>query len=497
MSPHQFYKKTRPLAVVFLVIVLASVTTFAYAANPIVTNRFVADPAAYVFDGRVYMYNTDDSDNNGSSWNSKHWRAYSSADLVNWTDHGWVWQVGSGGFTWASNYAWAPAAAQRNGFYYLYLPADTSKIGVARSTSPTSGFSDPRGNPLIQEGRDANAGTEVIDPMVFIDDDGQAYLYYGGLNVAKVVKLNSDMISLNGSIQTLSLSNYAEAPWVHKRNGIYYLSYSTGWPGQIGYSTSSSPMGPFTWKGIVLDYVNTNTNHESIINYNNQWFMVYHKGSLSGWNNYRRSPQIDCLYYNSDNTMKMVIQTSGGVTSTSCGGGATPTPTRTPTRTNTPTGPTATPTRTNTPGGPTATPTRTPTSGGVTNLALGKTASADSSQSANPAANGNDGSASTRWCAANGNTGHWWKVDLGSTRSLTGSEVMWEFSGRVYKYRVEVSNDNTTWTTVVDKTNNTSTTQTQNDPFTASARYVRITVTGLPTSPVTWASFFEFRVFGS
>jgi hypothetical protein len=167
------------------------------------------------------------------------------------------------------------------------------------------------------------------------------------------------------------------------------------------------------------------------------------------------------------------------------GGG--PTPTRTPTRTLT---------RTPTPNGPTLTPTRTPTPGGVTNLALGRTATTDSAQSANPVANGNDGSTSTRWCAANGSTGHWWKVDLGSARNLTGSEVMWEFA-RNYRYRVEISTDNTNWTTVVDKTNNTSTAQTQNDPFTANARYVRITVTGLPTTPTTWASFFEFRVFGN
>jgi len=173
----------------------------------------------------------------------------------------------------------------------------------------------------------------------------------------------------------------------------------------------------------------------------------------------------------------------------SVSGGSTSTPTNTP-------GPTSTPTRTNTPA-PTATPTPTPTPGGNTNLALGKTASADSAQTANPVASGNDGSTTTRWCANDGNTGHWWKVDLGASHALTGSEEMWEFSGRVYKYKVEVSTDNINWTLVVDKTANTSTAQTQTDNFTATARYVRITVTGLQASPATWASFYEFRVFGS
>jgi Glycoside hydrolase family 2 C-terminal domain 5/F5/8 type C domain/Domain of unknown function (DUF4982) len=148
---------------------------------------------------------------------------------------------------------------------------------------------------------------------------------------------------------------------------------------------------------------------------------------------------------------------------------------------------------------PTTTPTITPTPGAGANLALGKPASADSEETGkgNVAANGNDGSTTTRWCANDGNTGHWWQVDLGAAFSLSRSEVMWEFSGRVYRYRVEVSSNGTTWTTVVDKTANTSTAQTQTDPFSATARYVRITVTGLPASPVTWASFFEFRVFGS
>ena len=142
--------------------------------------------------------------------------------------------------------------------------------------------------------------------------------------------------------------------------------------------------------------------------------------------------------------------------------------------------------------GPSPTPTNTP----VPSLAQGKTASTDSAETANPAVNGNDGNTSTRWCAADGNANHWWKVDLGASFNLSGSEVMWEFA-RNYKYKVEVSTDNTNWTMAADKTASTNAAQTQTDSFSVTARYVRITVTGLPTSPVTWASFFEFRVFGS
>jgi hypothetical protein len=354
---NKFLRKARLLSIFFAVLVLASVTTIVVSAsNPILT-RFLADPAPYFFNGRVYMYNTDDQINSGSTWDSKSWRAYSSTNLTSWTDEGAFWKVGSGGFTWASNYAWAASAAFRNGFYYLYLPVDAlnsnsiSKVGVARCTGPASGCTDPIGGPLLQEGVQANVGTEAIDPQVFLDDDGQAYLYFGGLRTLKVVRLNSDMISLNGSITNVSVQNFAESAWVHKRNGLYYLSYSTGWPGPIQYSTSNSPMGPWTFRGTILANQNTNTNHQGIVNYNGQWFLFYQRGMVSGWSNYRRNIAIDCLFYNADGTIKQVVTTSGGVTSTSCGGGVTPTPTRTPTRTPTPNGPTLTPTRTPTPGG--------------------------------------------------------------------------------------------------------------------------------------------------
>jgi hypothetical protein len=128
-------------------------------------------------------------------------------------------------------------------------------------------------------------------------------------------------------------------------------------------------------------------------------------------------------------------------------------------------------------------------------LALNRPASASSSQGGNPVWRGNDGSISTRWCANDGNAGHWWMVDLGASMNITrGTQVMWEQSGKAYKYKIETSNDNVNWTLQADKTNNTSTDQIQNDVFYDTARYVRITVTGLPTGA--WASFYDFKVLG-
>ncbi|WP_132336843.1 family 43 glycosylhydrolase [Micromonospora sp. KC213] len=287
-------------------------STPAHAANPIV-NRFAADPSMLVSDNRVYIYATDDATNSGTYWDSTAWRVYSSADLVNWTDHGAPFSLS--GFSWARQYAWAPEAVERNGYYYLYLPVDRTKIGVARSTSPVSGFVDARSEAMIEKGRDANTGEEPIDPAVFVDDDGQAYMYFG-TRTPKVVRLNPDMISTSGAIQNVTITGstvYGEAPHLHKRDGTYYLSYSTGWPGQIHYATATSPLGPFTYRGVILDYTNVSTNHQSIAEYNGQWYIAYHRNGLPGGSDFRRSLAMEYLSHNPDGTIPRVAQTSTGV----------------------------------------------------------------------------------------------------------------------------------------------------------------------------------------
>ncbi|MEO3746424.1 AbfB domain-containing protein [Plantactinospora sp. B5E13] len=287
--------------------------TPARAANPIVS-RFSGDPSMLVSGGRVYVYATDDATNGGTYWDSTAWRVYSSSNLVDWTDHGAPFTLG--GFRWARANAWAPSAVQRNGYHYLYLPVDRTRIGVARSTSPTSGFTDPRGNPLIERGRDANTGEEPIDPAVFVDDDGQAYLYFGGARAPKVVRLNDDMISTSGAVQNVTInggSAFGEAGFLHKRNGTYYFSYSTGWPGQIAYATAGNPLGPFTYRGVILDATNINTNHHSIAEYNSRWYIAYHRNALPGGGSYRRALSMEYLTHNPDGTIQRATQTSVGV----------------------------------------------------------------------------------------------------------------------------------------------------------------------------------------
>ncbi|SCL34322.1 Glycosyl hydrolases family 43 [Micromonospora nigra] len=316
MTRTAFRRVAAYLVAACVAVTAALVATPAQAANPIV-NRFAADPSMLVANDRMYIYATDDQGNSGTYWDSDAWRVYSSSNLVDWTDHGAPFAVG--GFSWARQYAWAPSAVRRNGYYYLYLPVDRTKIGVARSTSPTGGFSDPRGTPLIERGRDANTGEEPIDPAAFVDDNGQAYLYFGGARAPKVVRLNADLTSTSGAIQNITISGtgsgtaFGEAGFVHKRNGLYYYSYSTGWPGRIAYATATNPLGPFTYRGIVLDYTNNNTNHHSIAEFNGRWYIAYHRNDLPGSNNFRRSLAMEYLTYNSDGTIRPVTQTSVGV----------------------------------------------------------------------------------------------------------------------------------------------------------------------------------------
>ncbi|MFD1146797.1 RICIN domain-containing protein [Saccharothrix hoggarensis] len=285
----------------------------ASAANPVIPDRFVADPSAHVFNGRVHLYLTDDQTNSGTYWDSRSWRSYSSSNLVDWTDHGDVFSVS--GFSWASQYAWAPGAAERNGRYYLYLPVDRTKIGVAVSSSPTGPFSDARGNPLVDRARDVNVGEEPIDPMIFTDGDGSSYMYFG-TRTPKVVRLGADMVSTAGPITDVRVTGstvYGEAPHLHKVGGTYYFTYSTGWPGQIHYATGTSPLGPFTYRGVVLDYVNVSTNHQSIVQYQGEWYIAYHKNARAGGGDFKRSVVMDRLHHNADGTIRTVTQTAGGV----------------------------------------------------------------------------------------------------------------------------------------------------------------------------------------
>ena len=283
------------------------------AGEPIST-RFCGDPSPHFFNGKFYMYATNDQDNSGKYWDSTDWRLFSSKDMKTWSDDGSFLSVNV--FKWArpDAKAWAPEAAYRNGKYYFYAPVGGDTIGVAVASAPQGPFSDARTDPLIDKARDANAGAEPIDPAVLIDDDGKAYMLFG-TRVPKIVKLKSDMINVDGPIENIVINNfpvddpkkkYGEAPFLHKHKGMYYLSFSTGWPGQIVYATSKHPMGPYEYRGVILDYLPISTNHQAIIERAGKTYMFYHDNLLPGGGHFRRSIAIEAFEYGPNGTIREV-----------------------------------------------------------------------------------------------------------------------------------------------------------------------------------------------
>jgi len=296
------------------IIVLMNLMPFVMQAqNPIIQTKFTADPAPLVYHDTVFLYTSHDEDD-AFGFIMKDWQLYTSTDMVNWTDHGTVASLKS--FKWVTidNGAWAPQVIERNGKFYLYCPiANGNGIGVLVSDSPYGPFKDPIGKPLIKK------SGEDIDPTVLIDDDGQAYLYWGNPNLY-YVKLNEDMVSYSGEIiKDSSIAkvkgqpdpyHYQEGPWAYKRNGKYYMAYaSTCCPEGIGYAISNSPTGPWIYKGSIMDGDKRSSgNHPGIIDYKGQPYVFgfnyeIMKRTVSKHNE-RRSICIEKLTYNADGTIQ-------------------------------------------------------------------------------------------------------------------------------------------------------------------------------------------------
>ncbi len=301
----------RLLVLVVVLAIMAAYPPVSRADNPIVQTIYTADPAPLVYNGRVYLYTGHDED--GSTYFTMNdWRVFSSSDMVNWTDHGSPLRWNT--FSWASGEAWASQAVYRNGKFYWYVTVTAKSggraIGVAVSSSPTGPFSDALGRPLL------GPNWSYIDPTVFIDDDGQAYLYWGNPNLW-YVKLNPDMISYQGGIVQVpssSIGPYVEGPWFYKRGGLYYLVYPAGGiPEYIAYSTSTSPTGPWTYRGVIMPTQGGSfTNHPGVIDFNGGSYFFYHNGGLPGGGGYTRSVAVEKFSYNANGTIPTITMTTAG-----------------------------------------------------------------------------------------------------------------------------------------------------------------------------------------
>lgn len=288
--------------------------------NPIVTDKYTADAAAIVFNDKVYLYAGHDvAPNDFNFYKMEEWLVYSSSDMVHWEEH--PVPLKTTDFKWASGDAWASQVIERNGKFYWYVSVEHGSIrgkaiGVAVSTSPIGPFKDALGKALITN--DMTTQTEIgwddIDPSVMIDDDGQAYLFWGN-TVCHYAKLNENMLELDGPIETIDLPNFTEAPWIHKKGDWYYLSYAYQFPEKIAYAMSKSINGPWEFKGILNELAgNSNTNHQAILEFKGVDYFIYHTGGIQpNGGSFRRSVCVDRLYYNADGTMKRVIMTSEGI----------------------------------------------------------------------------------------------------------------------------------------------------------------------------------------
>jgi len=314
-----------------------------FLTQPLVTNLYTADPSAHVFNGKLFIYPSHDidagvpADDLGSHFAMRDYHVF-SMDAVGGkvTDHGVALDIRN--VPWAGRQMWAPDAAEKGGKYYLYFPVkdkeDVFRIGAAVGDSPAGPFT-PQAQPI--------KGSYSIDPAVFKDTDGKYYMYFGGIwggqlqrwasgtytpkdtypakeqpaLSAKIARLGDDMVSLAEGPKDVVLLDekgkalsagdngrrFFEAAWVHKYNGTYYFSYSTGDTHFIMYATGSSPYGPFTVKGKILEPVLGWTNHHSIVEFQGKWYLFYHDAQLSGGQTHLRNIKMIELKYRPDGSI--------------------------------------------------------------------------------------------------------------------------------------------------------------------------------------------------
>lgn len=303
--------------------------------NPLFTDRYTADPAAFVHDCTFHIVCGHDEGQNGFvMWN---WYLLSSTDMVNWTDNvgGPILKVSD--FAWADANAWASHLTERNGKFYWYVPINqrggAMTIGVAVADSVTGPYKDAIGGPLVSDAIEMQIGPwstpgdtpYTIDPAVLVDDDGQAYLYYGSFWRVIVAKLNDDMISLDGGLQEMQMrgapadGGFWEAPYVAKHEGTYYFIFAAGQnPATIDYATSDSPTGPWQYRGRIIGTLpnqpgqDAATNHAGVAEFAGQWYIVYHvSNGPNGGGTYRREVAIEKMHFNTDGTIERINPSSG------------------------------------------------------------------------------------------------------------------------------------------------------------------------------------------
>ena len=290
------------------------------AGNPIITNIFTADPCPMVHDDRLYIYTGHDEQKEGvKGFVMNDWRCYSTDNMVDYRDHGAL--LSAKDFKWAKGDAFASHVIEHKGRFYWFVSIrhkdirvhEGFAIGVAVADKPTGPFKDAIGAALITD-KTPNSIVLNIDPAVYVDDDGQAYLFWGSWNAGRWVKLKDNLTELDGDVRNLEAKNLFEAPFIHKKGDTYYLTYASHYPSTTEYSISKSITGPWEYKGVINDLLPVSeTNHQGIVQFKGNWYFVYHNAQLPGGGVYRRSVCVDKLEFNEDGTIKKIVRTETGV----------------------------------------------------------------------------------------------------------------------------------------------------------------------------------------
>lgn len=307
----------------FLSLLFAFSVASTFAQNPVIRDQYSADPTARVFNGKVYMYPSHDilgkpGQGRPGWFCMEDYHVFSSENLTDWTDHGVI--VSQTTVPWANpkGYSmWAPDCIFRNGKYYFYFPTAPDSaygkgfaIGVAIADKPEG--------PYVPEPKPIE-NVKGIDPNVFIDKDGQAYLYWSAGNIFGA-KLKENMLELASEVTILGEfpnKGLKEGPFLFERNGIYYMTipHVDKNVERLEYYTGTNPLGPFKFGGVIMDESPSGcwTNHHSLVNYNNQWYLFYHHNDYSPKFDKNRSVRIDSLFFNADGSIEKVVPTLRGV----------------------------------------------------------------------------------------------------------------------------------------------------------------------------------------
>jgi len=295
------------------------------AQNPFITDQFSADPTARVFEGKMYVYPSHDIPAPADKPHLRQdwfcmadYHVFSSENLTEWTDHGMIVSQETAPWVKDESYTmWAPDCMFRNGKYYFYFPAVTKDSTIGFGTMVGVAIADKPYGPFVPEATPIQ-GVYGIDPCTLIDTDGQAYIYWAGMGLMGA-KLKENMLELDSEpiqIQTLP-EGMKEGPFVFERNGKYYFTFP--WVSDktetLAYAMGDNPLGPFEFTGLIMEQSPTGcwTNHQSIVEYNNQWYLFYHHNDLSPSFDKNRSIRVDSLFFNADGTIQQVTPTLRGV----------------------------------------------------------------------------------------------------------------------------------------------------------------------------------------